>query len=345
MSTWRLRGGSTAAALAAVAALPAMAADPVKLRVADSFPSGHYLTKVIIQPWMAEITKRTNGAVTFEYFPSQQLGKAADMLTLTQTGVTNIGYVAPAYTSEKMPLSEAAMLPGAFQTSCQGTMAYAKAAREGAIAAQDYTSNKIRLLTAVALPPYQILTVKGPVKTEADLKGLKLRSTGGAQDLTLRTVGSVPVRMAAPETYESLSRGTLDGVLFPLDSVVSYSVEKLVRYSTEGANFSSFIVAYSISDAAWNGLSAEVKKVITEVSDEITKSACASVDQQDAEIKQKLKEAGVQFLPISTEFKGKLDEMLKDVATQWSKGLDTRGRKGSAALAEFRQAVAEQMKK
>jgi TRAP-type C4-dicarboxylate transport system substrate-binding protein len=341
------KGSFTAAALscAFIAAWPAMAADPVKLRVADSFPSGHYLTKVIIQPWMAEVTKRTNGAVTFEYFPSQQLGKATDMLTLTQTGVTNVGYVAPAYVSEKMPLSEAAMLPGSFQTSCQGTLAYAKAAREGAIAAQDYTPNKIRLLMAVALPPYQILTVKNPVKAEQDLKGLKLRSTGGAQDLTLRTIGSVPVRMAAPETYESLSRGTLDGVLFPLDSVVSYNVEKIVRYSTEGANFSSFIVAYSISDASWNSLSPEVKKIVTEVSDEITKSACASVDQQDAEIKQKLVEAGVQFVPISTEFRSRLDEMLKDVATQWAKGLDSRGRKGSAALAEFRQAVSEQPKK
>ncbi len=311
----------------------------VKLRVADSFPSGHYLTKVIIQPWMAEITKRTDGRVTFEYFPSQQLGKATDMLTLTQTGVTNVGYVAPAYASEKMPLSEAAMLPGAFQTSCQGTMAYAKAAREGAIAAQDYAANKIRLLTAVALPPYQILTVKAPVKSEADLKGLKLRSTGGAQDLTLRTVGAVPVRMAAPETYESLSRGTLDGVLFPLDSVVSYNVDKIVRFSTEGANFSSFVVAYSISEAAWNNLPADVKTIMTEVSDEITKSACAAVDQQEAEIKQKLKEAGVQFVPLSAEFRSKLDEMLKDVASQWAKGLDSRGRKGSAALQEFRQAV------
>ena len=341
-------GRSATAALAALAwgVLAASGASAqVKLRVADSFPSGHYLTKVIIQPWMAEIAKRTNSRVTFEYFPSQQLGKATDMLTLTQTGVTAIGYVAPAYASEKMPLSEAAMLPGAFGTSCQGTMAYAKAAREGAIAAQDYSSNKIRLLMAVALPPYQILTVKAPVKTEADLKGLKLRSTGGAQDLTLRTVGAVPVRMAAPETYESLSRGTLDGVLFPLDSVVSYNVEKLVRFSTEGANFSSFIVAYSISDAAWNGLADDVKKIMTEVSDEITKSACESVDQQDAEIKQKLKEAGVAFVPVSTEFKGKLDDMLKDVASQWAKGLDGRGRKGSAALQEFRQAVSEQAKK
>jgi TRAP-type C4-dicarboxylate transport system substrate-binding protein len=288
------------------------------------------------------VTRRTNGEVTFEYFPSQQLGKATDMLTLTQTGVTNIGYVAPAYASEKMPVSEAAMLPAAFQTSCQGTMAYWKVARDGIIASQDYGPNKIRLLMAVALPPYQILTVKNPVKTEDDIKGLKLRSTGGAQDLTLRTIGAVPVRMAAPETYESLSRETLDGVLFPLDSVVSYNVEKIVRYSTEGANFSSFIVAYSISDASWNGLTPEVKKVMAEVGDEIVRSACASVDKQEAETRQKLVDAGVQFVPVSAEFRGKLDDMLKDVAQKWAQGLDSRGKKGSAALAEFQKAVAEQ---
>ncbi|WP_246736177.1 TRAP transporter substrate-binding protein DctP [Enterovirga aerilata] len=330
------------AALGLMTAGPAAAADPIKLRVADSFPSGHYLTKLIIQPWMAEVTKRTNGAVTFEYFPSQQLGKAADMLTLTQTGVTNIGYVAPAYVSEKMPHSEAAMLPGSFETSCQGTMAYWKVAREGTIAAQDYAPNKIRLLVAVALPPYQILTVKNPVKTEQDIRGLKLRTTGGAQDLTVRTIGAVPVRMAAPDTYESLSRGTLDGVVFPLDSVVSYNVEKIVRYSTEGANFSSFIVAYSISDASWNALPADVRKVIQDVSQEIVPVACAAVDRQEAETKQKLVEAGVQFTPVSPEFRSKLDEMLKDVASKWAQGLDGRGRKGSAVLAEFRKAVAEQ---
>jgi TRAP-type C4-dicarboxylate transport system substrate-binding protein len=314
----------------------------VKLRVADSFPSGHYLTKVIIHPWMAEVTKRSNGAVTFEYFPAQQLGKATDMLALTQTGVTNIGYVAPAYASEKMPVSEAAMLPGSFQSSCQGTMAYWKVAREGVIANQDYAPNKIRLLMAIALPPYQILTVKNPVKTENDLKGVKLRSTGGAQDLTLRTIGAVPVRMAAPETYESLSRGTLDGALFPLDSVISYNLEKIVRYSTEGANFSSFIVAYSISEASWNSLTPEVKKVMTDVGDEIVRTACASVDNQESETKQKLVDAGVQFLPISAEFRGKLDSMLRDVGKKWAEGLDSRGKKGSEALAEFQKVVAEQ---
>src|ERR1700709_820471 len=195
--------------LIATAAL-AQAAEPVKLRVADSFPKGHYLVKLILEPWMAEGTKGTNGAVTFEHYPAQQLGKAADMLKLTQTGVADIGYVAPAYTSEKMPVSEVAMLPGAFVHSCQGTLAYWKLAKDGVIAQQDYAGNNIRLLLAVSLPQYRIFTVKAPVKDVADVTGLKLRSTGGAQDLTLRALGAVPVRMAAPDAYESLSRGTTD---------------------------------------------------------------------------------------------------------------------------------------
>ncbi|WP_449375068.1 hypothetical protein [Bosea thiooxidans] len=112
----------TAACLAATAlgALSAPSlAETRKLRVANSFPAGHYLVKLIIQPWMAEVTKRTNGGITFDYFPSQQIGKAADMLKPTQSGVVDIGYVAPAYVSDKMVASEVAMLPGGFTTACR----------------------------------------------------------------------------------------------------------------------------------------------------------------------------------------------------------------------------------
>src|ERR1700710_1743464 len=292
----------------------AQAADPVKLRVEDSFPKGHYLVKLILEPWMEEVTKRTNGAVTFEHYPSQQLGKASDMLKLTQTGVADIGYVAPAYTSDKMPVSEVAMLPGAFEHSCQGTLAYWKLARNGVIAEQDYTANNIRLLLAVSLPQYRIFTIKNPVKDTADVTGLKLRSTGGAQDLTLRAIGSVPVRMAAPDAYESLSRGTMDGLLFPLESVVAYGADKLVKYSTEGVGFGSFIVAFSISDAAWNKLSPEIQQAMTEAADEITPKACQEVQKSEEETKKKMEATGVHFEVLKPEARAKFKDLLKGVA-------------------------------
>src|SRR3978361_1938278 len=315
----------------------AQAADPVKLRVADSFPKGHFLVKLILEPWMEEVTKRTNGAVTFEHYPAQQLGKATDMLKLTQTGVADIGYVAPGYTSDKMAVSEVAMLPGAFEHSCQGTLAYWKLARSGVIAEQDYTANNIRLLLAVSLPQYRIFTVKNPVKDTADVTGLKLRSTGGAQDLALRAIGAVPVRMAAPDAYESLSRGTMDGLLFPLESVVAYGADKLVKYSTDGLGFGSFIVSYSISESAWKKLSPEIQKAMVDVAEEIIPSACQEVQKSDEVTKTKLQAMGVRFDPVQPD---RFKDLLRGVAKTWAEGLDSRGKRGGDALKEFDAMVA-----
>lgn len=334
-----LLGAGTAAFAAESGAM-----QPVRLRVADSLPNGHYITRLMLQPWMSEVTRRTNGAVTFDYFPGQQLGKASDMLSLTQNGVADIGYIAPAYVSDKMPVSEVAMLPDSFTSSCQGTQAYWKVARDGVVEKQDYAPNKIRLMLVVMLPPYQILTLKTPVSEMSDIKGLKLRSTGGVQDILVRTLGAVPVRMAAPDTYESLSRGTLDGVVFPLDSVVSYNLEKQLKFSTDKANFSSFVFAYSISDEAWKKLKPEVQKIMTDAAEEVVTAACKGIDEQDAQIKGKLQQAGVTFQTLSPAFAAQFNTIAKDVADKWAAGLDARGKQGSEALAEFRKALASEAK-
>ena len=318
----------------------AQAADPITLRVADSFPKGHYLVKLILEPWMEEVKKRTHNAVSFEHYPAQQLGKAADMLKLTQIGVADIGYIAPAYVSDKMPVSEVAMLPGEFEHSCQGTLAYWKLARNGVIAEQDYAGNNIRLLLAVSLPQYRIFTVKQPVKDVTDVTGLKLRSTGGAQDLTLRALGAVPVRMAAPDAYESLSRGTMDGLLFPLESVVAYGADKLVKYSTDGVGFASFVVAYSISETAWKKLSPEIQKAMIDVAEEIIPSACQEVQKADETTRKSMEATGVRFETLQPEIRARFKDLMKGVARTWSEGLDARGKRGSDALREFETEVA-----
>jgi TRAP-type C4-dicarboxylate transport system substrate-binding protein len=318
----------------------AQAADPIKLRVADSFPKGHFLVKLVLEPWMEDVKKRTNNAVTFEHYPAQQLGKATDMLKLTQAGVADIGYVAPAYASDKMPVSEVAMLPGNFEHTCQGTLAYTKLAKNGVIAEQDYTPNGIRLLLAVSLPQYRIFTVTRPVKEVGDVTGMKLRSTGGAQDLTLRAIGAVPVRMAAPDAYESLQRGTMDGLLFPLESVVAYGADKLVKYSTDGLGFASFVVAYSISDNVWKKLSPEIQKAMTDAADELVPAACQQIQKSDDEVKKSMEAQGVKFETLTPESKAKFKNLMKGVNKAWADGLDGRGKKGTEALREFDAAVA-----
>jgi TRAP-type C4-dicarboxylate transport system substrate-binding protein len=328
-------------ALSMAGSLGATPAQALQLKIADSFPAGHYLVRLMLKPWMDEVTKRTNGAVTFTYYPNQQIGKAADMLRLTQSGLIDIGYITPSYVSDKMPLSEVAQLPEAFHTSCEGTLAYWKIARQGLLAKEEYAPNKIRLLMEVVLPPYQIFTAKQKIESIKDMHGLKLRTTGGAQDLTMRALDAVPVRMSAPDAYESLSRGTMDGLVFPAESVLSYGLEKLVKHATDGVSFGSIVVAYSINQAAWNRLPADVKKAMDEASEAVVPQACAAVDHEVAVTRQKLQQAGVEIAPLPADVRAQMKAKLKAVAAEWAASLDKRGKPASVALKEFDALLAQ----
>ena len=80
--------------LAAAAALAwagtAAQAQTITLRVADALPNGHIAHQFILRPFMEAVTKATSGQVVFQHFPAEQLGKAKDMLALTQTGVADM---------------------------------------------------------------------------------------------------------------------------------------------------------------------------------------------------------------------------------------------------------------
>src|SRR3954470_17104337 len=104
-------------------------AQQITLRVADALPNGHIAHQFILRPFMEAVTKATNGQVVFQHFPAEQLGKAKDMLALEQTGVADMALTVPSYISDKMPLTAAAELPGAFQTACEAAHAYSRLTR------------------------------------------------------------------------------------------------------------------------------------------------------------------------------------------------------------------------
>lgn len=316
----------------------------INLRVADSFPTGHFIPKFSTLPWMEQVTKRTNGQVTFEYFPAQQLGKAPDLLNLTQSGVADIGYVGMSYVSDKMPLSSVAQLPGSFTSACQGTMAYWKLAKGETMTKHEFGVNKVRPLFAIVLEPYQIYTANKEVRTPDDVKGLKLRSTGGAMDIFARKIGAIPVRMAAPEVRESLSRGTLDGLIFPNESVMSYDLQSFVKFGTKGGNFGSFVASYVVSDAVWNKLPKDVQAIMLEEGEKATADICKQVDANVEHAQAQLAKAGVKYHTLSPAERKPFEDVSDEVAREWAEGLDKRNKPGSQILKEFRAALAEYSK-
>jgi TRAP-type C4-dicarboxylate transport system substrate-binding protein len=310
----------------------------IVLRIADSFPPGHFMIRYTVKPWMEKVTKATNGLVEFQHYPSEQLGKAKDLLALTLSGVTDIGYVGPSYVTEKMPLSAVVELPGGFPSSCVGTKAHWSLAKEGLLYQKELAPNGIRLLFHLSLPPYQLLTRK-KFETLKDVENLKLRTAGGAMDLTVRHLKAVPVRMPAPEIYEAVSRGTLDGGVLPIASVVAYKWGDVFKFSTIGQNFGSFVLDYVISDKRWKTLPPNVQKAMLEAGEEVTMSSCVNMDKDEQENFAKLAKEGMTMVRLSPADDSTVKTQTGEVALDWAKGLDAKGKPGSQVLKAFREAV------
>jgi len=309
------------------------------LRVADSFPaSGHYFSDPAAKYFMDAVNRATNGQVSFEHYPAEQLGKAKDLLSLTASGVVDIGSVMPSYASEKMPLSGVAELPGGFATSCEGTLAYWELARKGLLAQKEFAPNGIRVLFALVSVPYQVL-MKQKFESIKQLKGRKLRSTGAASDAAIRKLDAVPIRMAAPEIYESLSRGTLDGVVVSYAAAVSYNLHTLTKAVTAGENFSSAVLTYSIGEARWKSLPPNVQQAMLEAGDAATRRACSMMDQATATDLEKMRAAGAEVVRLPAAERTELKARFSSVGGEWSKDLDGRGKPGSEVLKAFNAAL------
>ena len=328
----------TALALAAVVSIgAAQAQTTTKIKIADSFPVGHYLPKYITTPMMEKL--KANPAakgIEFEYYPAEQMGKAKDFLSLVQSGVIDIAYVAPGFVSDKMPLSVVSELPLEFSGSCQGTMAYWNLAKPGGLLdKKEFAPNGVRLLFTIVLPPYQIITRK-PFSNLKEIEGMKIRASGSAKELVLKKLKAIPVLMPTPDVYESLSRGTIDGVLFPFNSLAPYEIHKLSKTGTIGENFGTFVANWVISEKRFQSLPPAVQQDLTAMGEQLTKAACTQVEKDEAGDIEKVKAAGVKLTPLSAADKATVATVMQDVAKDWADTLDKRGKSGTEVLNAFK---------
>jgi TRAP-type C4-dicarboxylate transport system substrate-binding protein len=337
-------------ALAALCAALATRADqtapdqirPVTLRLADGLPSGHIIDRLVIEPFIQEVGRETGGAVAIQHFPAEQLGKSRDMLMLTLSGVADIGFIVPSYISDKMPLTAVTELPGIFQTTCQGNAALrALTGEDGILERREFAPNGVRPLIIFLMPAYQlVLSSDRRFDGIKDIGGLKIRTPGGAMDLTVLGVGAVPIRVAPPEIYESMARGTLDGALLPYQSAVSYHLPSLLKSGTMGEDFGTVAITFSISERRWRSLPEAARETIAAIGRRISEQACAAFDRAEDLAIAKAREAGMRPVVLGEADRAPLVEAFAAVRRDWAARLDARGKPGTEILAAFTTAVA-----
>lgn len=329
---------SRAAAIAAVLAWSFGAQAQTVLRAADSLPAGHFFAERGLKFWIAEVRKQTNGAVDLQHFPAEQLGKAKDMFQLAMTGVADVAYVVPSYASEKIPLMTVSELPGLAKSSCHGTRAFMKLARGGVLDKHELAPNGVVILFGTVLEPYQVYSSK-PINSLDGVKGLKLRTAGGAQAAAIKALGGVPVNMAAPETYDSLSRGTIDGVVFPSASLLAYDLPGRLKAGTSDVSFGTTVLTYAMSAKRFQAFPENVRKAMLTAGEAAAENVCQFLDKNAAANQAKISAAGVTYFRLTDADAKRLAEASAAAQKEWATQLDRRGKPGTEVLEAYANAL------
>lgn len=318
-------------------AFPAVAEDQINLKFTHRFSSKHYAWTHGGGVFTQAVEKASSGRVTFETYPAAQLGK--DYFSLLRSGLADIAVFIPAYESDKLPMSTVAELPNMYSNICQGARTLATLVSDtGTIGKSEYNRHGLHVLFVTLMPPYTFMTSKQPTTSLEAMEGLKIRGAGAAMTKTVQALDAVPVQISASEVYEALSRGTIDGAVYPYNALTPYALEDQLKYSVDGVSLGGTAVVYAISNKKWNALPADVKTIMNQAAQSTQASMCQWLDEENVRIKNQIvRDNGHIVTQLPAEDLAKLTLAMQQVKESWAQVMDAAHHDGSALLEEYHQ--------
>jgi TRAP-type C4-dicarboxylate transport system substrate-binding protein len=159
--------------------------------------------------------------------------KGGDLLWMAEHGILTLSYQSTSYLADRVPELEFADLPFLFDG-----LRDARAAMDGKLGA--WLSRKIE----ERIPGYRLLGYfengyrhvsnrLRPVRTPADLKGMRIRlMPGKVHSRSFELLGAVPVSLDLKPGLEAVVSGAVDAQENPLANTVDYGAHKVHRYHT-----------------------------------------------------------------------------------------------------------------
>ena len=239
-------------------------AQVIKLTLADQNPEMGWGPVHALQPWVKKVEDATKGKVKIDVYYSQTLVKGPDIWNAVKTGVADMGWCFHGYWPDMTPLSDVITLPSLpFIKAEKGSEVLWKLyERFPAIQREFKDVHVCQLWTS---HPYLLITSKKQVKTIEDLKGMKIRTTGGPPTEQMKALGAIPVLIPMPDNYQSLDKGIIDGMGAPWEAILSFRLYEVVKYYTIVPTAAVYF-SMSMNKQKWESLPKDVQDAITSVS-------------------------------------------------------------------------------
>lgn len=201
--------------------------EPVVLRYTAHIPNSHGLYTRVFLPWEEMVTERTEGRIRWEHYVDGLLHGALDGFKAVASGVTDYTHGYATYQPGSFHLTHGLQLP--FLFSNPGVASLVSEELYPKYLKSEYERMGVYLAHCDVTTAYDIIS-KTPVRTPEDIRGLKVRSTGGLMADIVRSVGAIPVVIAASETYTAFQRGLIDAVALGGPDMAAYRLYETGRY-------------------------------------------------------------------------------------------------------------------
>ena len=294
------------------------------------------------KPWMEKVEKDSGGRIKFEAYPAMQLGGTpVQLYDQARDGVVDIVWTLPGNTAGRFPRIEVFELPFMMNNAEATSKAYWEYY-------QTQAPDEFKDTHVIALQvhgPGMFHTVNKPVKSAADLRGLKMRGPTRLVTKLLGSLGATPVGMPLPQIPDALTKGTIDGAVIPWEVVPSVKVHELTKFHSEfpadmpALYTTTFVMA--MNKAKYDGLPADLKRVIDANSGLATSAFLGRTQQGNDPLGRKAaQDRGNTLITFGAEQAAEFVKRAEPIDDAWVAEMDQRGLPGRRLLDGARALIA-----
>jgi len=291
----------TVMAVVAVMAGTAFAAPEYTIKVAyigsDSHPTMRAMKEYFVKP----IEEGSQGRIKVELYPNAQLGGDREISEGVQMGTIQMAIPASAPLAGFDKRVQVLELPYLFTTKQA-----AFEAADGILGEKlnSYLAAKGMLILGFQENGFRHVTNnRGPVKTPADLKGIKIRTMENPIHLAFfKAVGANPTPMSWGELYTALQQGTVDAQENPYAMIVDGKFYEVQKYVSETGHVFSFEVLIA-NKKFMDNLPADLNALVVKSAREATLKQREYMDEEEAAFKDEVLKAGMIANSLTPEEK------------------------------------------
>ena len=216
--------------------------------------------------WCEEVAQATSNRVRCNILPKPVVAPPGTF-DAVRDGLADLSYSVHGYTPGRYTMTQIAELPFLGDSAESTSVAYQRIYDRHLAKANEHKGLKV--IAVFTHGPGIVFNSKRPIASIGDMQGLKFRVGGGMVNEVGKAIGANVTLKPAPESYELMSSGVMDGVFFPAESVEAFKLDKLVKHKTTfpgGLYNTSF--AFVMNQATWNKIPKADQDAITKLSGE-----------------------------------------------------------------------------